>query len=77
MNVAEVVAVIRQITEANGFQTGTRPDTGFAAHPVFAPDQGFREDAEAQHAATASLVYGAFPSLKNCLDIVHDHRKLL
>jgi predicted nucleotidyltransferase component of viral defense system len=67
---AELMVDIDARSEAAGWPFSPRPEAGFAASPVFAPNSVLREAFEAGFANLRELVWGELPSVDEAIEEV-------
>lgn len=76
-DVGAICDMVRQITDANEYVTGARPQGGLGASPTFAPDSAFASAARREYRNVEVMVYGSMPSFDDCLDSVRQNAHLL
>lgn len=75
--IAQLCADVDKHSEAAGFSYTPRPTTGFADSLLLAEDHPGRAALEAGYDRAMQLVYGAQPSLQDCLDSIRTNAHLL
>jgi hypothetical protein len=65
------------LSQKSGFHYIPRPAGGFADSPAFDPDHPAMATVRPSYETTLRLVFGAAPSLADCLDRVREHADLL
>jgi hypothetical protein len=66
----ELAEDVARNARAAGWAFTPRPDSGFAASPIFDPGHGCREDFQAAYEAIRPLVYGEMPTFEDCIKSV-------
>lgn len=75
--IALLCADIDNHSDAAGFSHTPRPADGFAASPLLTDGHPSRTALEQGYQRAMQLVYGAQPSLQDCLDSIHTHAHVL
>lgn len=72
-----LAADIEEHSQAAGFPSTPRPDTGYASSPAFAPGTRAGAEGRAAYATAQLLIWGSAPSFDDCLATIHQYADLL